>query len=236
MHLSIIIPAYNEELRIASTLSGVQEYLALQDYVGEIIVVDDGSSDGTAVLVEKSFPEVRLISYSPNRGKGYAVKTGMLASDADYALFYDADSATPVSEIEKLWSPFEAGAEVVIGSRSLPDSQVEIHQPWYREYMGRMYNLILRCFGLTSLIDTQCGFKCFSRHARETIFPRQTIEGFSFDIELLHIAQCHKLSVREIPVRWINDAASSVNPIIDSAKMFIEICIIRLKSFSGSYR
>ena len=236
MHLSIIIPAYNEELRLAPTLKSVQEYLSTQDYTGEIIVVDDGSSDKTAALVQETFPEITVLSYLPNRGKGFAVKTGMLKSDADYALFYDADAATPVSEIDKLWPQFDAGAEVVIASRSLPDSQVEIHQPWYREWMGRMYNLILRAFGLTSLIDTQCGFKCFTRHARETIFPRQTIDGFSFDIELLHIAQCHKLSVHEIPVRWLNDAASSVNPFIDSTKMFFEICIIRLRSFSGAYR
>ncbi len=236
MRLSIIIPAYNEELRLTPTLTTLQEYLAKQDYEGKIIVVDDGSTDGTAALVTDSFPEVILISYAPNRGKGHAVKTGMLQADADYALFYDADAATPIDEVEKIWASIEHGAEVVIGSRSLPDSQVEIHQPWYRECMGRIYNLILRCFGLTTLIDTQCGFKCFSRKAREIIFPRQTIDGFSFDIELLHIAHCHDLKVGEVPVRWLNDADSKVNPIIDSSKMFIEICAIRIKSLRGAYR
>ena len=140
VRLSLIIPAYNEAGRIGNTLHDCLDYFARQDYDFEIIVVDDGSKDATGDVVRRDFPEVRLLAYTPNRGKGYAVKQGMLAATGKYRLFYDADGSTPISEVGKLWAPLSEGADIVIGSRSSPGSHVELHQNPVREFMGRTFN------------------------------------------------------------------------------------------------
>lgn len=235
MHLSIVIPAFNEEPRIEETLQQVTDYLSSQTYDAEIIVVDDGSTDGTVSVVQTIFPKVRIVSYDQNRGKGYAVKEGMLAATGDYRLFYDADGSTPIEESEKLWPLFEAGADVVIGSRSLPESDVQRHQPWYREKMGRVFNLILKLLALTHFPDTQCGFKAFTSEATATLFTAQTIEHFSFDAELLYIAQRKGLRVEQIPVQWINCPHTRVSAMTDSFCMFLDIVVIRLNAWRGKY-
>lgn len=236
MRLSIVIPAYNEEERIGSTIEAIDAYRATLEYDSEVIVVDDGSTDNTVSVVHNADPSAQVISYHPNRGKGHAVRTGMAAAKGEIRLFYDADASTPIDEVEKLWPHFEAGAEIVIGSRSLPESDVQIHQPWYRENMGRVFNGIIRVLGVTRFPDTQCGFKAFTAHACSIVFPRQTIERFSFDAELLYIAQKHELPIAQLPIRWINCPHTSLNPLSDSARMFWDAVTIRFKDVMGRYR
>ncbi len=151
-------------------------------------------------------------------------------------LYYDADASTPIEEVDKLWPIFGNGAEVVIGSRSMPGSDVQIHQPWYRENMGRVFNRIIRILGITHFPDTQCGFKAFTAHACGIVFPRQTIARFSFDAELLYIAQKHELSVEQLPIRWKNSPHTSVNALMDSARMFWDALTIRFKDAMGRYQ
>jgi len=236
VRLSLIIPAYNEASRIGNTLRDCLDYFARQDYDFEIIVVDDGSHDGTSELVRREFPNVRLISYAPNRGKGYAVKQGMLEAQGQYRLFYDADGSTPISEVDKLWVPLSAGADVVIGSRSSPGSQVELHQNPLREFMGRTFNLLTRILLGERFIDTQCGFKVFTAESTAQIFPRQTLDRFCFDAELLYIARTQGLKITEIPVRWINSPNSRVTLVADSARMLKDLFKIRLNAIRNKYK
>ncbi len=235
LRLSLIIPAYNEEKRLDKTLRAAETYLSSQECDSEIIVVDDGSRDRTAGLVRESFPEVRLVSYQPNRGKGHAVKTGMLAAQGDYRVFYDADGSTPIEEIDKVWPRFEAGADVVIGSRSLPESDVAVRQHPFRELMGRGFNALVRMLLRERFADTQCGFKAFSRKAAEAVFARQLLDGFCFDSELLYIAARLGFRIDEIPVRWLNSPDSRVRIVSDSARMFTDLVRIRLNDLRGKY-
>ncbi|GMU94381.1 MAG: hypothetical protein AMXMBFR4_34390 [Candidatus Hydrogenedentota bacterium] len=235
MRLSLVIPAFNEAARITATLKRVLEYLARQPYTSEVIVVDDGSADNTAEVARLAGPNIRVVSYRPNRGKGFAVRTGMMEGQGEIRLFYDADGSTPIEEIEKLWPEFDAGADIVIGSRMLPQSDVQIHQRWTRESAGRFFNLVLRMLGITRLTDTQCGFKAFTSKACDIVFPRQTIERFSFDAELLYIAQRHNLRIAEIPVRWINDPDSRVHPVKDSIPILRDILHIWRYGRKGRY-
>lgn len=236
MYFSLVIPAYNEEGRIGDTLRHVQEYLSGQSYDWEVIVVSDGSSDRTVEVVRTGYPWALLETYARNRGKGYAVRTGMQAASGQYRVFYDADASTPIEEVEKLWPRFEGGADIVIGSRAMPESDVQAHQAWYRENMGRTFNVILRALRLTRFRDTQCGFKGFSAAACEVVFPRQTVYGFGFDVELLYIAAKHGLRVEQVPIRWRNSRRTTVNPITDSARMVAEAVSVRLKDLKGRYR
>jgi len=233
--LSVIIPAYDEADRIRETLNTLEYYFDQQDYAAEILVVLDGCTDATEQIVQAEFPKVQRLAYTPNRGKGHAVRTGMLAAQGDYRLFYDADSSTPIEEVEKLWAVFDDGADVVIGSRSLPESNVAKRQAWYRQTMGRIYNRILRLFRLTSFPDTQCGFKGFTAQACEEVFPRQTVEGFGFDVELLFIAAHQGLRVEQVPVTWINSPQSKVNPISHSFGMIFDSLRIRRNGQLGRY-
>lgn len=239
--LSIVIPAYNEASRIESTLVHVLRYLEQQDYLSEIIIVDDGSRDATYGVVRNmrtpNRTPIRLHQFKMNQGKGAAVKVGMGEfATGQYRLFYDADASTPIEEVDRIWAEFEAGADIVIGSRSLPESNVEVRQAWYREFMGRTYNRILKALNLTDFVDTQCGFKAFTASATACVFPRQTVERFSFDVELLFIAAKHGLNIRELPVRWINSRASRVSPVRDSARMFWDLILIHYRNWQGRYR
>lgn len=235
MHFSVVIPAFNEAQRIGDTLRRASAYLSRQSYASEIIVVDDGSEDETCRVVEETCPNAELIAYRPNHGKGYAVKTGMASAKGAYRLMYDADASTPIEELEKAWARFEDGADVVIGSRSLPESDVQVRQSWTREHMGRMFNRFLRTFGLTRFVDTQCGFKIFTAQAAELAFPKLTIEGFSFDAEALYICARHSLRIDEVPVKWLNSPHSRVNMVTDSLRMLADIVKIRLSAWRGKY-
>ncbi|MBN2307362.1 MAG: glycosyltransferase family 2 protein [Candidatus Hydrogenedentes bacterium] len=236
MHLSIVIPAYNEASRIPATLRRVDEYLSRQTYDSEIVVVDDGSTDDTAAAVRDTLPGVHLVSYGRNYGKGHAVKTGMMVAVGAYRVFYDADASTPIEELERLLPCFYDGADIVIGSRSLPESDVQVRQTWYREQMGRMFNRLLRLLALTSFPDTQCGFKGFTAEACRIVFPRQTLDRFSFDAELLFIAELHGLRIDQLPVRWINCPHTRVNALLDSLGMMRDIIRVRRNKALGKYR
>ncbi len=249
MHLSLIIPAYNEVDRIGNTLEHATSYLRNQSYASEIIVVDDGSSDSTqAVVLEqikandaanktsRSPVELHVVALDHNQGKGYAVRYGMLhIARGDYRVYYDADSATPIEELEKVWAAFNTEVDIVIGSRALPDSDVELYQPWYRVFMGRTFNVILHFMKLTPYQDTQCGFKGFTAEATKAVFQRQTLWRFSFDVELLYIARLLKFRIAEIPVRWRNDPCSKVHAIRDSGRMFFDLGLIRIRALLGLY-
>lgn len=234
--VSVVIPAYNEEQRIAATLMSLEKYFAEQNYEAEIVVVDDGSGDRTAQVVAEVSPQTKLCSYPQNQGKGYALKLGMNEASGDFRIIYDADASTPISEIEKLWAEFEKGADIVIGSRALAQSEIEIHQPWYRENMGKIFNILLRILRLTSFPDTQCGFKGFTAKSCSVILPKQTRNGYGADCELLYIARVHGLRIAQVPIRWINSDDSRVHPILDSLDMIREVLIVRFNSFMGRYK
>jgi len=241
VHLSLVIPAYNEESRISATLESVLQYLDAQTYASEVLVVNDGSTDGTRTaareFLEHAPTLVRYFECGQNHGKGHAVRLGMWNhATGRYRVFFDADGSTPIGEVEKLWPCFEAGADIVIGSRSIAGAQVEIRQARLLEYMGKMFNVLLRLTRLTQFRDTQCGFKGFTAHACEVVFPRQTIMRYSFDAELLYIAQCHKLRIAEVPVRWLNSPLSRVHPLTDATRMFWDMLLIRSRAIRGAYR
>jgi len=241
MYLSLVIPAYNEADRIGDTLTKAIAYFARQPYEAEVIVVDDGSADATcdivAGLAKHAAIPLLLETLPKNRGKGCAVRTGILQrASGHYRFFYDADASTPIEEIDKCFALFESGADIVIGSRALPDSVIQIRQAWYREYMGRCFNLLEKMLGVTSFKDTQCGFKGFTDEAAQYCFSRQTLDRFSFDAELLFIAQRHGLNIQELPVRWLNSPKSRVNPVTDAARMFFDLIVIRANDLAGKYR
>ena len=230
--LSIVIPAFNEEHRLPQTLRHVLDWLARGNFsFHEVIVVDDGSRDGTAGVVEQ-FAEtdscVRLARNPGNRGKGYAVRHGMLEAKGAWILYSDADLSTPIEEIEKLCrAAREQGAGVAIGSRAVDRSLVEVHQPPLRELSGRFFNLVMRMATGLPFRDTQCGFKLYRADAARQIFPRQKQDGFSFDVEDLLIAK--KLGVRavEVPVRWANVEGTKVG-LSQGMKSFVDLLKIRV--------
>jgi glycosyltransferase involved in cell wall biosynthesis len=237
--LSIVIPAYNEEKRLPATLDRLREYLAsLPDQSWECIVVDDGSKDGTADLVSRTAqqePRIRLVKNPGNRGKGYAVRNGMLSATGAWRLFSDADLSAPIEELPKLQQAIEReGAVIALGSRALDRSLVSVHQSAFREYSGRVFNLTMRALTGLPFLDTQCGFKLYRADAAETVFPRQLEEGFSFDVEDLVIAQRLGLKMVEVPVRWANVEGTKVSA-WSGAKSFLDLISIRARALSGRY-
>ncbi|MGC4045940.1 MAG: glycosyltransferase family 2 protein [Armatimonas sp.] len=202
MELSIVIPAYNEEKRLPGNLPIIKEFLDGMAVTYEIIVVDDGSKDRTSELIA-AVPYVRLITLSENQGKGAAVKTGVLAAKGDYILFMDADLATALDEIPKVLRIIkEKNVGMVFGSRDMPDSQLVKHQPGLRELSGRMFNKVVQALAVPGVVDTQCGFKIFTRAAAQEIFSRMTLNRFSFDVEIIYLAQKLGLGCLEVPVKW----------------------------------
>ncbi len=226
IYISFVIPAYNEELRISQTINKVFDYFGKQNFEFEIIVVDDGSKDNTQIVM-KNFPNVKYIKLVQNQGKGAAVRTGMLAAQGKYIIFSDADLSTPVYEIPKLLKYLENGYDVCIGSRALDSSMIKVHQPFYREFMGKTFNKLVQLLVVKGISDTQCGFKGFTKQASEIIFSKQIINGFGFDVEIIYLAKLANLKIKEIPVEWYNDDRSKVHPIKDSIKMLSEIIKIR---------
>lgn len=214
MHLSVIIPAYNEEQRLPKTLREIDKYLKAQNYESEIIVVSDGSTDRTCEVVENLKSEIlnlRLICEKINKGKGYGVKRGMLAASGDYRLFTDADNSTSINQLEKMWSYFNQGFDIVIGSRDVRGAILDPPQPWPRRFTGEAFKLVRKIIvGLWEIEDSQCGFKAFTKTATENIFPRCKIDRFAFDPEILIIAKKLGYKIKEIPVYWRNDLKSKV--------------------------
>lgn len=226
-YISLIIPAFNEEERIGDSLSNAIEYLNSKHYNYEIIVVDDGSTDNTLNIASNHEPKVKIIKQPKNTGKGAAVRRGMLESTGDFRIFTDADFSTPIYEVDKLINEFQKGIDVAIGSRAVDYSLIKKHQPFYREFMGKTFNKIVRLLIFHGVKDTQCGFKGFSEKAAIDIFSKAKINGFGFDVEILYIAKKKGYHLKEIPVEWYNDSRSRVSPVKDSLKMFIELFEIR---------
>jgi len=239
--ISIVIPAFNESERLSATLRRIAVYLSSSEFTSEIIVVDDGSIDDTADLAKKVFNEFpgtnqRVIRYETNRGKGFAVRTGLEAAKGDVALFSDADLSTPIEEMTKLISPIELGEfDITFGSRALDRSLIGEHQPWRREQSGKVFNLIVRLATGLPFWDTQCGFKAFNMNKFRRLLPLMKINRFGFDVEFLYVAQKHKLRLKEIPVRWNHREASRVSFLRDSHKMFREVLQIRRYDRRGLY-
>ena len=226
--LSIVIPVYNEETRISDTLFQVIEYLAAQDYQWEIVVADDGSQDHTARLVGRvivEHPNVRILRL-PHRGKGWAVKNGMLAAQGEYRLFCDADLSVPITQVERLLPPRGPGSDIVLGSREAPGS-ARIGEPAHRHLMGRVFNLLVSRLAVSGLSDTQCGFKCFRGEVAQDLFRRQTMDGFSFDVELLYLARKQGLTFAEVGVDWYYRSESKVRTVRDSLAMTLDLLKIR---------
>lgn len=225
-HLSFIIPAYNEETRIAHSLPKAVSYFAEQPYSTELIVVDDGSRDRT-VEVARSFAGVTVLVQPQNRGKGAAVRRGMLESAGTFRVFSDADFSTPVHETAKVLQRLEQGADLCIGSRALDETYIKVHQPWYRERMGKLFNFFVQALLFKGITDTQCGFKGLTARAAETIFRRTKIDGFGFDVEMLYLARTMNMKIDQVPVEWYNDDRTTVNPLTDASRMFFELLSIK---------
>jgi dolichyl-phosphate beta-glucosyltransferase len=238
LDISVIIPAYNEEKRLGSSLGRILSYMAEGGHDWEVIVVDDGSSDGTA-SVAGSFSDrgVRTLRVPANRGKGNAVRLGMLEAGKSLVLFSDADLSTPIGELEKLAAPILAGrAQIALGSRAVAGSVIEVSQPFYRVVMGKAFNLMVRAIALRGFHDTQCGFKLFTRDAAREVFRRQRLDGFGFDVEILAIARRLDIRMVEVPVRWINSADTRVHAVRDSFPMFLDLFRVRWNGLLGRYR
>lgn len=244
-YLSIVIPAYNEEKRLPATLERIAEYLSTRDLSYEVLIVDDGSRDTTRDVARdfaSSHSWVRLVQYDDdrgnpvNRGKGYAIRQGVLASAGRDVLFSDADLSTPIEEMEKLLPPIARGeCDIAIASRALPESDLAIHQPFYREWMGRTFNKIVQRIIGTSILDTQCGFKAFQGDAARRLFALAHIDGFGFDTEIIYLARKLGYRVEEIGVIWRHKDDSRVNPILAPISMLSEVVEVRLNDIRGLY-
>ena len=234
--LAVVIPAYNEALRIESTLRDVSSYLRSSPWSWEIRVVDDGSTDGTAEVVTRvggGEPRIRL-QREPHRGKGGAVTAGLLSANATHRFLCDADLSMPIAEIARFMPPLLGDAQVAIGSREGVGAR-RVGEPWLRHVAGRGFNTIVRLMMIDDIQDTQCGFKMFTAEAVETIFPRVQVEGWAFDIEVLFIAKLHGLRIREVPIEWHYRADSRLRMGRDGLGMLRELAAIRRRAKNGAY-
>jgi glycosyltransferase involved in cell wall biosynthesis len=253
-YLSVVIPAYNEEKRLPGTLATVLAYLEKQSYSVEVIIVDDGSADDTAGIVQRSMAErseqpnnceLKLIA-SEHRGKGYTVRRGMLASKGEYVLFSDADFSTPIVDVLKLLQWLEQGYDVAVGSREGQEAH-RYGEPFYRHLMGRVFNRLVRFVTGANMQDTQCGFKAFRREACHDLFCRlklygdnaRTVKGAmvtGFDVEVLFLARKRGYKLKEVPVSWYYVGGSKVSPLKDSIRMLRDIIQVKLNDLRGLYR
>jgi len=236
--LSIIVPSYNEELRLPPSLRLIADYIEKTGLETEVIVVDDGSNDQTAAVSETfrgRIPNLRVVSNGENRGKGYSVRHGMIEARGDIVLFTDADLSAPIEEADKLIAALDE-YDVAIGSRALDRKLISVHESRFREFAGIIFNKIVRIVLWLSFVDTQCGFKAFRRERCKIIFEQQRIERFGFDPELLYLARHHGLKSVEIPVRWAHSPATKINMMRDSIQMFLDVFTIRWNALWGRYR
>lgn len=237
MYLSVIIPSYNEEKRIAKTLQAVDAYLKQQSYDYEILVVNDGSKDKTAEVVKGAVAYVanlRLIDNKENHGKGWVVKQGMLEAKGQIRLFMDADNSTSVDQVANLLPFFEQGYDIVIGSRRIKGAVIAVKQPWIRDFLGGVFRLVVHSMVPLGVKDSQAGFKSFNAKAAEAIFPRQTIARWAFDVEILTMARKMGFKIKEVPIKWINDLESHVK-LSGMVKMLFEVLQVRKNLWAGRY-
>jgi glycosyltransferase involved in cell wall biosynthesis len=236
--LSIVIPAYNESARIEHALDRVLSCIDDKHWDAEVLVIDDGSKDDTAAIVQSWMtlhPRLHLVQNPGNRGKGYSVRNGLLQAAGEIVLFTDADLSSPMEEAERLLDAIAEGADVAIGSRWMDRSRQTIHQPLYRQFFGRCFNWVTRTVMGLPFKDTQCGFKAFKRSAAQVIFRLQTIERWGFDPEILFIARKLKYTIREVPVTWGHDERSRMSYLKDGIKMLEDMARIRSNSVRGRY-
>ncbi|MCU0693323.1 MAG: glycosyltransferase family 2 protein [Polyangiaceae bacterium] len=229
--LSVVIPAFNEEARLEPTLRRVVQHLVQSGLDHEVIVVDDGSTDETAALTRRVAADcqvIRLIELGENRGKGAAVRAGVLAARGREILFSDADMATPIEELAKLRAALAAGNDIAIGSRAVRGADIRVRQHRARELMGRTFNLLVQILALRGIRDTQCGFKLFPQAVARDLFARATVDGFAFDVELLVLAK-RRYRVAEVPVAWSHVEESKVSPGADAARMLVDLVRLRLR-------
>ncbi|NIP38253.1 MAG: glycosyltransferase family 2 protein [Candidatus Dadabacteria bacterium] len=229
-YLSVVIPAYNEQEVIGSTLENVLEYLEGQSFGYEVVVVNDGSTDGTADIVSEFIPansRIKLLNTEKNSGKGWTVKMGMLEAAGRYRLFMDADNSTSIDHFELMKPILQSGAGIIIGSRRVKGGKIAVHQHWIRENLGRVFNLAVRIINGLPYSDTQAGFKLFSGNAADKIFDLQTLPGWAFDIEILLIARALGYEVRQIPITWKNHSDSRVR-FSGMIKMLIDLFKLRI--------
>ncbi len=235
LHVTIVIPAYNEQARIAKTLYGIKDYLSQQSYSFDIIIIDDGSQDLTSEVVKvvdyyteeiKEQSAGELVQNIKNVGKGYSVAKGLSIAKGDVVVFTDADASTPIEEIEKLITKIQCGSDVVIGSRNLPESVIE-NRPVLRMLMSKLFNTTARAIGLVRVSDSQCGFKAYRREAARVVVQHQKTYGFCFDVEHIYTATKLGYSVAEVPVAWRHDDSSTLSLLTDSFKMFVDLLKIR---------
>lgn len=238
MFLSVIIPAYNEEKRIAKTLLAVDGFLRRQTYEYEIIVVDDGSKDKTAEVVEtlkNQVQNLKLIDEKVNHGKGWAVRRGMLEARGQYRMFMDADNSTTIDQVINFLPYFNESYDVVIGSRRIKGAVIAVKQPWIRDFLGGIFRLIVHALVPLRVADSQAGFKVFSQKAVEVIFKKQTIFRWAFDVEVLAIARLLGFRIKEVPIYWVNDLESHVK-LSGMIKMLWEVWQVRLNLWGGKYK
>ncbi len=236
--LSVVIPAYNEAQRIGRTLEAVVAFFDAMKTACDIVVVSDGSIDSTEDIVNSyasANKSIRLLAYQPNKGKGCAVRTGVLQARATDVLIIDADLATPIEDFLELRQAAEKGSKIVIGSRALAHSRVEGWRPWYRVLSGKVFNKIVRALSVRGIHDTQCGFKLFTGGSARRIFSLSRIDGFGFDVEALYLAQKFGYSIAEVPVRWHNSPATKVSVLRDTLPMLMEVMKVRLNDWNKRY-
>jgi glycosyltransferase involved in cell wall biosynthesis len=236
--LSIIVPSFNEEVRLPASLDLIAAYVSSQNRSTEVLVVDDGSNDRTAEVAASfadRIPNLRVLTNGQNRGKGYSVRHGMQEARGEYVLFTDADLSAPIAEADKLLSALRH-YDIAIGSRALNRDLIDVHESLFREFAGIIFNRIVRIVLWLPFVDTQCGFKAFRREPCRIIFEQQRIERFGFDPELLYLARHHGLKSTEIPVRWSHSPATKINMMRDSIQMFVDVFTIRWNSLLGRYR
>jgi glycosyltransferase involved in cell wall biosynthesis len=239
-YLSVVIPAYNEALRIGITLDKVRQYLDTRSFPCELIIVDDGSRDEMPELLAEyceRHPGTRVLRNEPNRGKGYSVRRGVLEARGQFVLFTDADLSAPIEETNKLLAALEpTGADAAVGSRALDRRLIGVRQPWRREMAGRVFNLLVRFFSGLKIQDTQCGLKLFRRETTRRAFELQTVTGFGFDPELLFLIERLGGRIIEVPVRWNDNPATKVHFLRDSTRMFFDLVALRWRAITGRYR
>jgi glycosyltransferase involved in cell wall biosynthesis len=239
--ISIVIPAFEEEDRVADSIKKILAYVHDASLSAELIVVDDGSKDRTAEVAELAFSEfgevpAKVVRYENNRGKGFAVKTGLMEASGSIALFSDADLSTPIEELPKLVNPIRNGEyDLTFGSRALDRTLIGTHQPWRREQGGKVMNLVIRTMSGLGFADTQCGFKAFNMEKFRPLLDVMTVDRFGFDVEFLFVAEHNGLRLREVPVRWNNVEGSKVSVVRDTRRMFSELSQIRRNARRGAY-
>jgi len=239
--LSVVVPAYQEARRIGPTIERIASYLRTRPFTAELILSDDGSTDATVAVGREAACsagiDLAVVSEGRNRGKGHAVRIGLLAGRGWFRLFSDADLSTPIEEADRLISSAQTyGAGLVIGSRALPESELVVRQPWARELGGRALNHFVRLVGRIDCTDTQCGFKLLTEQAAEEVLPLLTVTGFGFDVELVLVTLALGFSVRQVPVVWADSRDSRVSPVLDGMRTLRDVVRVRANELRGRYR